>query len=258
MSKISNSSVMKFIMRVIILFAVAKSISLIILWYLPKDGITQSSNKNYAAMYQKVDFKNMLQSTKKGNIAANGTAIGHLILKAIYVTQKKGFIVVAEKSDPLQTSIVSLGEQYEGFTLNSILKQSAIFYKNNEEYVLELEETSLNEQNRDIADVGEIDVSKEDLSFYAKNPEKIWKEISIIELKDGQEIKGFQVKDVKKGSKFESLGLKKGDVIVKLNNVVLKSYKDVIDVYQNIGNISIIALIVLRNNQEVELVYEVN
>ncbi|MGE4419527.1 MAG: PDZ domain-containing protein [Sulfurimonas sp.] len=274
MSKISNSFFMRFIMRAIILFAVAKSISLVLFWYLPKEGVTQNSNKNYVAMYQKVDFKTMLQSTKKGSVAGiksidsragKGITIAHLILKAIYATQKKGFVVVAKKANPLQTSIVALGEQYEGFTLNSILKQSAIFYKNNEEYVLELEAANPNKQrvikgekNGDTQHVDKVDVSKEDLSFYTKNPEEIWKEISIAELKEGEEIRGFEVKDVKKGSKFESLGLKKGDVIVKVNNVVLKSYKDAIDIYQNVGDISGIALIVLRDNQEVELVYEVN
>lgn len=275
MSKISNSFFMRFIMRAIILFAVAKSISLVLFWYLPKEGITQKSNKNYVAMYQKVDFKTMLQNAKKGSVAGTksidnsragkGITIAHLILKAIYATQKKGFVVVAKKANPLQTSIVALGEQYEGFTLNSILKQSAIFYKNNEEYVLELEAANPNKQrvikgekNGDTQHVDKVDVSKEDLSFYTKNPEEIWKEISIAELKEGEEIRGFEVKDVKKGSKFESLGLKKGDVIVKVNNVVLKSYKDAIDIYQNVGDISGIALIVLRDNQEVELVYEVN
>lgn len=270
MSKISNSFVMKFIMRFIVLFAVAKSISLIVLWYLPKDSVTQSSNKNYVAMYQKADFKNMLQNTKEGSVATGGSidkgvSISHLTLKAIYATQKKGFIIVEEKSNPLQTSIVTLGEQYEGFTLKSILKQSAIFYKNNKEYVLELDTTNLNEQkvtkrqkNADVDHGDKVDISKDDLSFYTKNPEEIWKEISIAELKEGEEIKGFEVKEVKTGSKFESLGLKKGDVIVKVNNVVLKSYKDAIDIYQNVGDISGISLVVMRNNQEVELVYEVN
>jgi general secretion pathway protein C len=257
---------MKFIMRAAILFAVAKSVSLLILWFLPKEGVAQSDNKNYASMYQRADFKNMLQNTKRGSVGANGStdkgvAISHLVLRAIYATQKKGFVIVAKKADPLNTSIVAIGEQYEGYTLSSISKQSAIFHKNNKEYVVELEATTPNRQSgkkEDAQHMDKVDVSKEDLSFYAKNPQEIWKEISITELKEGKEIKGFEVKDIKKGSKFESLGLKKGDVIVKANNVVLKSYKDAIDIYKNIGNVSTVALIVMRNNQEVELVYEVN
>ncbi|MBE0513720.1 PDZ domain-containing protein [Sulfurimonas sp.] len=267
MNKISNSAVMKFIMRIIILFAVAKSISLALLWQLPKDGVTQSSNKNYVAMYQKADFKNMLQSTNKGTDEGSyegsvnrGTAISHLVLKAIYATQKRGFVIVAKKADPTQTSIVAIGEQYEGFTLSSILKQSALFYKNSKEYVLDLEEISLKQKvaKGDAEPLSRVDVSREDISYYAKNPQEIWKEISITEVKDGKEIKGFEVKGIKKGSKFESLGLKKGDVIVKVNNVVLKSYKDAIDIYKNIENVSGVALVVMRDNQEVELVYEVN
>lgn len=266
MSRISNSAIIKFIMRTIILFAVAKSISLALLWYLPKDGVTQSDNKNYVAIYQRADFKNMLQYTKDGSFGANGsiekgTSISYLTLKAIYATQKRGFVIVAKKSDLSNTSIVAIGEEYEGYTLSSILKQSALFHKNNKEYIVELEATTINGQiakRGDAQQVGVVGVSKEDLSFYAKNPQEIWKEISIVELKDGEELMGFEVKDVKKGSKFESLGLRKGDLLVKVNNVVLKSYKDAIEIYKNIANVSTVALIVMRDNQEVELVYEVN
>lgn len=278
MSKISNPFMMKFFTRFFMLFVSAKVISLGFLWYLPDDGVTQVSQKSFVPEYQKVDFKMMLHNPKKGevgdknlgngmgvNTTTSGTTIEQIYLRGIYATPKRGFIVVAKKANPSQTTIISLGEEYEGFVLHSILRSSVLFYKNAKEYILELESVGSNKQQalqgekkQNATESDKVDISKDDISYFKKNPEEIWKEISISELKDGEEMRGFEVKDIKKGSKFESLGLKKGDVIVKVNNVALKSYKDAIEIYENVGDISGIALSVLRDNQEVELVYEVN
>jgi len=59
-------------------------------------------------------------------------------------------------------------------------------------------------------------------------------------------------------SKFATLGLRKGDVIIKANNIPLKSYRDAMNVYKNINKFDAINIVVMRNNQEKELVYEIN
>ena len=59
-------------------------------------------------------------------------------------------------------------------------------------------------------------------------------------------------------SQLATLGLKKGDIIIKVNNKVLKTYNDVFGIYNNIDKLDAINLVVQRNNQEVELTYEIN
>ena len=105
---------------------------------------------------------------------------------------------------------------------------------------------------------GVKNVSRNDISYYSKNPTKIWKEISIKPLKNGKKLKGFKVTRVVQGSKMAELGLQKNDVIIRANNVELNSLKSVTDLYSNIKNIKAIEIVVLRNNQEKELVYEIN
>ena len=48
-----------------------------------------------------------------------------------------------------------------------------------------------------------------------------------------------------------------GDVIIKANNKELKSYADALDIYKKIGTLQALELVVLRNNQEKEIVYEI-
>ena len=57
---------------------------------------------------------------------------------------------------------------------------------------------------------------------------------------------------------MDKLGLQKGDIIIKANNVKLESLKDVMKIYNNINNITAMEITVLRDNTEVELMYEID
>ena len=83
-------------------------------------------------------------------------------------------------------------------------------------------------------------------------------QIAINEVMKNGKIKGFKIMRIDKNSKFATLGLQKGDVIIKANNVDLTSYKAVMDIYKNINKLSELDLVFLRNNTEKELVYEIN
>ncbi|MCX6076229.1 MAG: hypothetical protein NTW78_04995 [Campylobacterales bacterium] len=265
MIKISNSKLLIVFTRVLILLAVAKIISLGMWWYLPSDGIELNVKKNYEPKYQKVDFKNMLSKPKEKGGASNSAAaetvsITNMILKGLYARDDMGYIIIALKSDPAKTSIVAIGEVYQGFTLKSIELLSVIFEKNGKDFVLELEKSAnlplLPALQSD--KVVSSEVSRADISLFAKDPKTIWNDISINEVKNGDKIAGFKVTKINPKSKFATLGLMENDLIVKLNNVQLESYKDAIEVYKNIDKIDTIQIVVVRDNQEKELVYEIH
>ncbi|MDQ7068989.1 MAG: PDZ domain-containing protein [Sulfurimonas sp.] len=69
---------------------------------------------------------------------------------------------------------------------------------------------------------------------------------------------GFKVNRIKANSKMATLGLQKGDVITKANNIELKSFKDALDLYKKIDKIETISLVILRNNQEREIIYDIH
>ena len=59
-------------------------------------------------------------------------------------------------------------------------------------------------------------------------------------------------------SVFEKLGLKANDVIKSINNNSLNSYADAFNVYNNIGDTKYLNIEILRNNEVMELNYEID
>ncbi len=270
MIKLSNSKFILIFTKLLILLVVAKGISLGLWWYLPSEGIELEVKENYQPKYQRVNFKNMIIQTKnkkrtKVQKTDSGINITNMILKGLYGTETKGFVIVAMKSTPKKTSIIEVGESYEGYELKSIYSRSAKFHKNGSDFILSLEEIKKNSaitkvKKRAVRMDTEFpeSVSRNDIAYYAKNPKQIWKDISIVEVKENNKIKGFKVTKIASNSKFAKLGLLRGDIIVKANNVKLNSYREALQIYNKIDKLDTIQIVVMRNNQEVELVYEIH
>jgi general secretion pathway protein C len=269
MIKLSNSIFLAIFARLLFLLVAAKSIALVLLWILPNEGVELAEQKSYKPKYQKVDFENMIHSPSNAQDknaaqnASNAVSITSMVLSGLYGKENYGYVVVALKASPSKTSIVAIGEEFSGFTLHSIASMSATFTKAGKEYTLELEKIKagggdfVSASETQIEETSPKSVSKEDIALYAKSPQDIWKEISIVEVKNGEAIEGFKVTKILKNSKMASLGLKEGDVIIKANNIELKSYKDAIEIYNGLDKLEAVQIVVLRENQEVELVYEI-
>lgn len=264
MINLSNSTMFSLATKLLILLAVAKSISLAIWWLLPSEGVELQVKENYKPEYKRVDFKNMLDSVDKSQIEktknlSSGISITNMVLKGLYGKGSKGFAIVALKSSHDKTTIVSVGDEFSGYTLKTILSNGVVFLKAGKEYILEIRSTQDNSFIVPVEDdTAAKNVSRGDIEYYAKNPQNIWRDISIVEVKKADKIIGFEVTKVLAKSKMENLGLKKGDIIIKANNVELKSYKDALDIYNKIDELDTIQIVVMRNNQEKELVYEIN
>ena len=271
MQKISSTKLISIATTLAALLLVAKLLSLLLWWFLPSEGVELNVKNSYQAKYQRVDFKNMLQkiAVKKEQKKSEQTAysINSLILKGLYGSRLNGFAIVAKKAAPKKTTIVSVGESYAGYRLKEIYINSVIFVKGGKEYLLKLNSKSSSNISGHVkrvskksasSELSEQSVSKKDIEFYSKNPSKIWKDISINPLKENGKIKGFKVTRIKAGSKMAELGLQKGDVIIRANNVKLSSYRDAIKLYNSINTIDTISLVVLRNNQEKEIIYEIH
>jgi len=277
MQKLSSKKLLAILFILLTLLVLAKAIATAIWWYLPSKGIELADKKSYGVSYQRVDFKNMLTRAKvtkesllaqKKETSSSSLSINNLILKGLYGNASYGYAIVAKKTTPKKTEIIAVGELFEGYKLYMIELNQVVFTKSSKEYLLKLTESEIkNSQrvnrvnqkkssNRSSANA-EKEVTRADINSYAKNPAKIWKDISIVPLKKSGKIVGFKVTRIKKGSKMAELGLEKGDVIIEANNIKLSSFKDAIKLYKNINKLDTISLIVERNNEEKEIIYEI-
>ncbi len=263
-----SNAFMKTLHILFILLILAKGLSYVAFYFLPKDGKDYYPTKSYVPVYQRVDFKNMLQNTQHKKQAAKNeqlyksTKITNMLLKGLYGTANEGFVIIALKSSPEKTTIISVGDMYQGYKLKEILPDGVIFEKNSRNYILKIKDIKKKELEKRVKIYREIQkiktVPKQDILYYKRDPNRIWKDITINEIRNGKKIIGFRVDKIKKGSIMAELGLKKGDMIIMVNNRKLQSYKDAFDAYEESKNLSEVRIVVLRNNLEREFIYEVN
>lgn len=141
MQKISKSFLLSIFIKLLLLLTIAKSLSLGLWWLLPNDGVEFEEQKSYKPAYQRVDFKNMLSSPSKLKKKQTkiSSSITKMMLKGLYGKGSKGMAIVALKSSPKKTTILSVSEVYLGYTLKTILKSGVIFRKNSKDYTLSIE-----------------------------------------------------------------------------------------------------------------------
>ena len=266
MKNLSNNKIISLIINLLFLVLVAKLLIVVVLWFLPAYMPESASSENKNITYKHFNFHNIIQVTKASkkveeNVGSRAD-IKSMILIGLYGNSSYGYAIVAMKTAPKKTEIISIGESYQGYRLQRIALRFVVFVKNNKEYILRLNDTKSAKhvsQNAD-SDEGEeksISVSRNEINTYAKNPTEIWRDISIKEIKKGGKISGFKVTKVRKNSKIARLGLQRGDIIIKANGQSLTSYAAVMKIYQNLNKLESISLTIKRGNQEKEILYEI-
>jgi general secretion pathway protein C len=92
---------------------------------------------------------------------------------------------------------------------------------------------------------------------YTQNPDKIWKNIGLHEVKKEGKLDGFKVRFVRRGSPFEKLGLKRGDVIKSINGEPIVDYAGPMGMLKSADTIDDLSLTIERKHEEQELKYEI-
>lgn len=272
-----NPSLLRFMRNVLIIIMVAKALSLVMLWYFQSEGIQHHSKSSKLPEYKRYNANNFIKATQKPSLesaveptseeaqelAAYGPNISNMMLKGLFKRKDGGFVIIALKAKPNASEVIGIGEEFQTYTLKKILKNGALFDKNGKTFSLYFAKEENKEQYRPKRTAAQDDdggikqVAKSDITHYAKNVKQIWRDISIVEVKKAGRITGFKVTRIKPNTPFAQLGLRKGDIIIKANNKPMKSYKDAIAIYKGIDKLEALELIVLRNNQETEIVYEI-
>jgi general secretion pathway protein C len=249
---------------------------------LPKVAIKYETNGNNALEYTRYEVSSALESKNikqeiKEKIkpkAQNYQFLSNMTLQAIYdLGDDPGFIIVLEKGK-LITNILSLNEEFKGYKLIDIFPRYVVFTKNSKEYKLLLnnkkelnnivryEDNIIELQDENIVDSEDkITIKRDYLNSYVSNFDQIWKEIRIKEIKSPNSTKGidgFKITYIKDNSVFHKLGLVSGDIIKSVNNIQLKSYNEAFKMYKKINDIKNINMEIQRDNEIMEINYEIN
>lgn len=246
-----------------------------VLW-LSTSGMDHAEQQGGKALYYRVKLSsNEAPPSTAGTRPAQVLgSIKDITLLAIYNASDVTVVTVEYKR---KTKVLAKGEAINGFMLEGAGNNYATFSKDAKTYKVPLaisskgdtsiadtqpsaeEISSESAVKGDVVDAGDHKiVDKSLIEHYAKNMDDIYKNIGIVEVKKGNVLDGFRVSFIRKGSPFEKLGIRRGDVIKSINGEKIDSYNAAFGVYKNISNIDNLTLVVQRGKEEVELEYEVD
>ena len=280
MKHLFKPNIFKNILILLVLAFIVKLVWFVISWlWLPSRGVDHVGKKAGKALYYRVKLtpNEVSAPTKTTKSTKKAGSIDDIILLAIYNAADVTVITVQHKG---KTKVLSRGDEINGFVLEGAARNFATFTKAKKSYKVMLLQSKgkntngvqANSQNApasasnkpqkvagDVVDAGDhklIDRSLVD--HYAKNMDDIYKNIGIGEIKDGNNLKGFQITFVRKDSPFAKLGVQRGDIIKSINGQEINSYNAAFGVYKNIGSLDNLTLVIERAKEEMELEYEIN
>jgi general secretion pathway protein C len=244
---------------------------------LPKTGENYQEENRVKRLYYRVRLTNEsntiapITPVKSPSRPKVSSMSGYKLL-GLY-NSKKTLVVTVEKAR--KTTILSKGEKINGFELIAAGANYALFKKSGKEFKLSLNKIkntmpsthtrrtqntiSLKHPNSDaIAEQNGVKViSRNLLTSYTKNIDKIWKDISIAQNQKNGKLNGFKINYVKKGSDFEKLGLKRGDILMGINAQPLNSLSAAMNFFKEINDIENLTLTVERNGKSEDIEYEI-
>ena len=245
------------------------------LFFLPSSGVEYTQEGKAKGLYYRVKLTNAaaviapIKNTKEKKPVVS--SMRGIKLLALYNASDALVVTVIKGS---KTTVLGKGEPIDGFTLTSAGPNYAIFTKAGKEFKLSLinvkssgkassrpKAVVANEEKSDkeaiVEEGGVKRIERDLLTSYTKDVDKIWKDIGISENKISGKINGFKINFVKKGSDFEKLGLKRGDILMGLNGEELNSYGAAMSFFKDINNIENLTLTVERDGTTKEIEYEI-
>jgi type II secretion system protein C len=255
------------------LLLLAYLVSTIVFVYLPKNGVDFINNSSENLEYRKYDgfystTKPIVKKKEVKKIVKQET-LSKYILKAIYSTTSNSGWVTIENKQNKKSYILSQFEELDGYILTKLYKNYVVLEKQAKEYRLDIAQANKkvaynvtnvidNVKENIVVDGNSVVIKRDYLNSYVNDIDKVWNNISINEIRTNGKLDGFKVMRVTNNSVFGKLGLKKNDVIKSINNNILTSYADAFKVYNNISNTKYLNLEILRNNEILELNYEID
>ena len=172
-----------------------------------------------------------------------GTSVG---VKSMALLKVGGKVVVLRE-----------GQTREGLTLVRVSKGKALVRLGGRDVELEVkrgkEEVSPQRVPSQPRTSTEFRISRRELERITKDPGMMFREIRLVPYVKNGRTEGFIFEWVKPGSIFYRAGLRRGDVLVSINNMTIQSGEDAFRLLQVLRNEPSLRVVVMRNGQMKEI-----
>ena len=248
---------------------------------LPKKGVELEQTNTLKPLYyhytlasKKDKPKVVVKNSHKPIVRAKPKPekITKFILTGVFDSSDKKIIALEYMG---KSYVIKLGESVEGYKFVKLYPEYAVFKKNGKEYRLDLFKNNSKESKKASASIITTDevktpkkntieqvgdttyIPKNLFNKYRNDIGSIQKNIGVVPNMEGGKLNGFKIRYVKRGSDFDKLGVKRGDIITAINGEPLNNYRVPIEFFNNLDSINAATITIKRGNEIKELEYEV-
>ncbi len=286
----SKNSTLAILIPILSAIFIAKALWVGASYYLPKSSVDKEYKSEVEPLYYRYSLaskkaapkpiivkKKKIKRVKKAPPKPRNLEVKKFSLKGIYYSKSKKIATIEYKG---KTYVLEPGEEIKGFKLAKVMPNYVIFTKDKEKYRLDIfKEEKKNKPPRVVTPQREISttpkpvkkekkqavyqegdttiISKEAFDKYRKNIKDIRRYIGGVPIIKNNKLKGFRISYIKKGSDFDRVGLKRGDIIIAINGEEITDLSVPMRFMNNIDSISAATITVKRGNEVKELEYEV-
>jgi general secretion pathway protein C len=276
-----------FLVPILLALLIAKAVWVgLEIYKLPKSGVDQEKQSSLKALYyhytlaSKKELPKVIVKRNKPTVVVKPKPkpekFTKFILRGIYNSKERKVIMVEYLG---KSYALALGEEVEGYKFTKLYPTYAIFSKNGKEYRLDLYKKDKNtkenrhssataisapvsakaaSKNNTIQRAGDTTfIPKNLFNKYRNDIGAIRKSIGVVPNTANGKLNGFKIRYVKRGSDFDKLGIKRGDIITAINGEPLNNFKVPLEFFNNLDSMSAATLTIKRGNEIKELDYEV-
>lgn len=169
---------------------------------------------------------------------------------------------VIEEIDKKKQGLYRVGDSIKGAIVKKIVKGKVILKVDERDEILNIKEGSplggkgglsipeiTNEGDKKV-------INRSDIQESMENLHRLLSQVRVRPYFRNGKADGLSVTNIKSGSFFAKLGLKNGDVVQGIDDRIINSPEDVLDVYKKFKLGSQVALTIMRNNEQKILTYE--
>ena len=256
----------KYALPYLTIFIAVYIFNAIIFFTLPKHSLSYVSEKKQILKYNNYLIYPNFYNKETIKTTQNYSLLSNLTLSGVYAKPNGDGWIIIKENNSSTTHVLKNGDKFKSYILKNVFPTYVLFKKYEKQYKLEftkqdykniINETNFLDKNITNND-NLIKIKKTLFNTYINDVDKIWKDIIINPIKKNNSIDGFVISKMKKNSILSKIGLKKQDIIKKINNIELNSYNNAFTLFKNIKNNDYITIKIIRNNKLMELNYEIN
>jgi len=264
----------------VVLAAVKLGWVLVDVLFLPSTGVEAphtQAGKTLFLPYRLASNEALKHPVKSRPKASGRNLIREMKLRGLYQDEQRSIAVISKGN---KSYLVSPGERVLGYQLDAVETDAALLSKGGKQFRLELispkksasrsspparnkaavppasSPATASEKEKE-EEEGPRTISRETLTRYTSDLDTIRKYIGFVPYKEKGSLRGFKVRYVRKGSDFEKLGLRRGDIITGINGEQILDLSVPMELMHNLETLEGLTLQIKRGDKELELEYEI-